>query len=47
MDATLVDLTRAIVALFIIMDPVGNIPIFIGLTSEMERAQRAKAYKSR
>jgi len=35
---------RAIIALFIIVDPLGNIPIFIGLTEKIEPKQRRKIY---
>jgi len=40
----LADLIRASIALFIIVDPFGNIPIFIGLTEKVEPAQRRKVY---
>ena len=40
----LADLFRASIALFIIVDPFGNIPIFIGLTEKVEPAQRRKVY---
>ena len=33
----LTDLFRAIIALFIIVDPFGNIPIFLGLTKMFPR----------
>ena len=38
------DLGRAIIALFIIVDPIGNIPIFIGLTENVPEIQRRKVY---
>jgi multiple antibiotic resistance protein len=38
------DLIRASIALFIIVDPVGNIPIFIGLTDKIQPIQRRKVY---
>jgi multiple antibiotic resistance protein len=38
------DLGRAIIALFIIVDPIGNIPIFIGLTENVPKIQRRKVY---
>jgi multiple antibiotic resistance protein len=38
------DLVKAIIALFIIVDPLGNIPIFIGLTEKIEPSQRKKIY---
>lgn len=34
----------ATIALFIIVDPFGNIPIFIGLTDKIEPAQRRKVF---
>lgn len=38
------DLVRAIIALFIIVDPFGNIPIFVGLTQNIPRAKIRKVY---
>ncbi len=40
------ELTRAVIALFIIVDPLGNIPIFVGLTDKMSDAQRKKTYNT-
>jgi len=40
------DLTRATMALFIIVDPFGNIPIFMGLTEKIPDAQRKKVYNT-
>ena len=40
------DLTRAVIALFIIVDPFGNIPIFIGLTEKIPDAQKKKVYNT-
>ena len=40
------ELTRAFVALFIIVDPFGNIPIFVGLTENITDAQRKKTYNT-
>jgi len=40
------ELTRAFVALFIIVDPFGNIPIFVGLTEKMTVPQRKKTYNT-
>jgi len=37
-------LVPASVALFIIVDPFGNIPIFIGLTENLESAKRNKVF---
>lgn len=48
MTAAVVDfmfnLAKAVIVLFIIVDPFGNIPIFIGLTENMNRAQRKKIF---
>jgi len=40
------NLARAILALFIIVDPFGNIPIFIGLTQRMDRPERERIFRS-
>ncbi len=40
------DLAKAIIALFIIVDPFGNIPIFMGLTEKVEAVQRKKVYNT-
>ena len=40
------ELTRAIISLFIIVDPFGNIPVFVGLTKNMTEAQRKKTYNT-
>jgi multiple antibiotic resistance protein len=37
---------KAAIALFIIVDPLGNIPIFVGLTDEMPDAPRKKVYNT-
>ena len=38
------DLSRAAIALFIIVDPFGNIPIFVGLTEKIPDTQKKKVY---
>ncbi len=38
------DFVRAAIALFIIVDPFGNIPIFVGLTGGMEEKAKRKVY---
>lgn len=43
---TLGNLTKAIIALFIIVDPFGNVPIFIGLTEKMPEAKRKKVFNT-
>ena len=40
------ELIRAIIALFIIVDPFGNIPIFVGLTENITEAQRKKKFNT-
>ncbi len=40
------DLSRAAIALFIIVDPFGNIPIFEGLTTDIPQDQRQKVYNT-
>lgn len=39
-------LAKAVITLFIIVDPVGNIPIFIGLTRGMSEEKRQKAFRT-
>jgi multiple antibiotic resistance protein len=41
---TVPELIRAVVSLFIVVDPLGNIPIFIGLTREMPPEKRRKTF---
>lgn len=40
------NLVRAVLALFIVVDPFGNIPIFIGLTEKMNSQQRKRVFHS-
>ena len=40
------DLAKAAIVLFIIVDPFGNIPIFIGLTEKMTETQRRKVFNT-
>jgi multiple antibiotic resistance protein len=40
------ELGKAVIALFIIVDPFGNIPIFIGLTENVPDMQRRKIYNT-
>ena len=37
---------RAAIALFIIVDPFGNIPIFVGLTENVPESKRKKVYNT-
>jgi len=36
------DLVKMTVALFIVVNPLGNVPIFVGLTKDMDNSQRKK-----
>jgi multiple antibiotic resistance protein len=38
------NLAKAILVLFIIVDPFGNIPIFIGLTNQLSEGQKRKVF---
>ena len=40
------ELTRATIALFIIVDPFGNIPIFVSLTENISDEQKRKTYNT-
>jgi len=40
------ELLRATLALFIIVDPLGNIPIFVGLTENTTEEQRKKTFNT-
>jgi multiple antibiotic resistance protein len=40
----ILEIAKAAIALFIIVDPFGNIPIFVGLTETMEDKQRKKVF---
>jgi multiple antibiotic resistance protein len=39
------DIVKMTIALFIVVDPLGSVPIFIGLTQDMDKAQRKKTYQ--
>ena len=41
-----IDLGRAILALFIIVDPLGDIPIFMGLTEKMTKKEKQKTFNT-
>ena len=45
-NLSLPDLIRGTIALFIILDPIGNIPIFLGLTKEMTCEDRGKVFRT-
>jgi multiple antibiotic resistance protein len=40
------DLAKAALALFIIVDPFGDIPIFVGLTDNLEATKKKKVYNT-
>ena len=42
----LVDLLRSIIALFVVIDPIGSVPVFLALTQKMERTQKTSVTKT-
>jgi multiple antibiotic resistance protein len=42
----IVSLAQAIIALFIVVDPFGNIPIFMGLTEKLPKEKERKVYNT-
>jgi len=44
--ATIPSLVRAVISLFIVVDPLGNIPIFISLTEDMSKRERRKTFET-
>lgn len=44
MEGLGLNLFKAIVALFIVIDPLGNVPIFISLTMGMNKAERKRTF---
>ncbi|MCX5725716.1 MAG: MarC family protein [Candidatus Saganbacteria bacterium] len=40
-----IDFLKAFVALFIIIDPIGNIPFFMSMTGEMPEVERRKIFR--
>jgi len=40
------DLLRSTVALFVVIDPIGSVPVFMALTQKMEKAERASVTKT-
>jgi multiple antibiotic resistance protein len=43
---TLADMVKAALVLFIIVDPFGNVPIFMGLTEKFSDAERRKIFNT-
>ena len=39
------DLIKMVIALFIVVDPLGNVPIFMSLTENMDRSQRRRTFR--
>ncbi|NWG10005.1 MAG: MarC family protein [Nitrososphaerales archaeon] len=46
MENFVYEILKASLALFIIVDPLGNVPIFIGLTESMNIGQRRKTFRT-
>ena len=38
------DLIKMTVALFIVVNPLGSVPIFVSLTQDMDKQQRKRTY---
>ena len=36
------ELTKSTIALFVVIDPIGNVPLFIALTSKMDKIRKRK-----
>src|SRR6266571_2583451 len=45
-DTFLLDLLKATVALFVIVDPLGPVPIFAGLTKSMNLDEKRKVFRT-
>ena len=45
-DANAINLAKAILVLFIMVDPLGNIPIFMSLTENMPKKQKTKTFNT-
>jgi multiple antibiotic resistance protein len=45
-DFIVEDLIRSTIALFVVMDPIGSVPLFIAMTQKMERQERASVTKT-
>lgn len=46
LDEFIIGLVRAVIALFIVVDPFGNIPIFMSLTEKLPDKQERKVYNT-
>lgn len=40
------DITTSVIALFVVMDPIGNIPLFIAFTKKLEKAEHKTVSKT-
>jgi small neutral amino acid transporter SnatA (MarC family) len=40
------DIVTAVIALFVVIDPVGNIPLFIALTKKLEKEEQKTVSKT-
>ena len=40
------DIVTAVIALFVVIDPIGNIPIFIALTKKLEKEEHKAVSKT-
>lgn len=45
-DVFLIDLLKATVALFVIVDPLGPVPIFANITKGMDRAEKRRVFRT-
>jgi len=43
-EELLLNLSKSIISLLIVVDPLGNIPIFLGITNNLTPSQRMKAF---
>ncbi|MEM1737468.1 MAG: MarC family protein [Nitrososphaerota archaeon] len=45
-EIIMMDLLKSLISLLIVMDPLGNIPLFIGLTSGLDKAARMRIFNT-
>jgi multiple antibiotic resistance protein len=45
-DVFVEDLVRSTIALFVVMDPIGSVPLFIAMTQKMEKKERLAVTKT-
>jgi len=46
MADVIAEIVKGVIALFIIVDPLGNVPIFLGLTEKMSTEERSKTFRT-